>query len=49
MDYKTINKFIDVLEDLVDATKAQTSEIKKFRTDLKLNNISPNVKEETNK
>ena len=46
MDYKTINKFVEVLDELVTATKEQTAEIKKFRTDLKLNNLSPNVKEE---
>ena len=35
MDYKIINKFIELLEDLVDATREQTEEIKKFRLTFK--------------
>jgi len=45
MDYKAQNKLIEVIQDLVDATKEQTTEIKKIRIYFKLNQTTPHVKE----
>lgn len=35
MEYKLIGRFIEILEELVDATREQTEEIKKFRLTFK--------------
>lgn len=45
MDYKAIEKFVNLMTDLILAINEQTDEIKKFRIDLKNKQSSPNDKD----